>query len=325
MIRRREFITLLGGAAVAWPLSSRAQETRKILRVGAASTFPNNFPLWTAFRARLRELGHVEGQNIVFESLELADHSAVAEAMGELIRRNVDIIVDAGEEVTLKAAMTATSSVPIIMLAVTYDPVVQGYVSSISRATGNVTGLYLRRPELLEKQIAILTSASPGAVRLAVLGDMHSWNQYSSVEQIARSLHLYIQPVRLDQTPYDFDAAFRAMAQERAQMLLVLSSSLFGLQRPHIADLAIQHGLPTMFTSKTYVQAGGLFSYGPDITAMFRRAADYVDRLAKRAKPTDLPIEQPTKFELAVNIKTARILGYDVPDKLIALADEVIE
>jgi ABC-type uncharacterized transport system substrate-binding protein len=324
-MKRREFITPLGGAAAAWPLVALAQEIRKVLRIGSASTFPKDFPLWVAFRARLRELGYVEGQDVVFESLELADHAKIAEAMGELIRRKVDIIIDAGEEVTLKAAMASTTSVPIVMLAVTYDPVVQGYVSSISRATGNVTGLYLRRPELLEKQIGFLASASPGAVRLAVLGDLHSWNQYNSVEPIARSLHLNVQPVRLDQTPYNFDAAFQAMSQQSAEMLLVLSSSLFGLQRSRIADLALRHRLPTMFTSKTYVHAGGLFSYGPDITAMFRRAADYVDRLAKGAKPTDLPIEQPSKFELAINIKTAKALGLDVPDKLLALADEVIE
>jgi ABC-type uncharacterized transport system substrate-binding protein len=324
-MRRREFITLLGSAAAALPLAAHGQE-RKILRVGAASTFPKNFPLWVAFRERLRELGYVEGQNVAFEFLELADHSTITEAMREIVRRNVDVIVDAGEEVTLKAAMTATTSVPIVMLAVTYDPVVQGHVSSISRATGNVTGLYLRRPELVEKQIAILTSALPGALRLAVLGDVHSWNnQFSVVERIAGSLHLDVQPVRLDETPYDFNAAFRSMTQQRAQMVLVLSSSLFGLRRSRIADLAIEHRLPTMFTSKTYVRAGGLLSYGPDITAMFRRAADYVDRLAKGAKPTDLPIEQPTKFELAINIKTARALGFDVPDKLLALADEVIE
>ena len=170
--------------------------------------------------------------------------------MGELVRRKVDIIIDAGEEVTLKAAMASTTSVPIVMLAVTFDPVVQGYVSSISRATGNVTGLYLRRPELLEKQIGFLTSASPGAVRLAVLGDAHSWNQYSPVEPIARSLHLNVQPVRLDQTPYNFDAAFQAMRQQRAEMLLVLSSSLFGLQRSRIADLALEHRLPTMFSQR---------------------------------------------------------------------------
>jgi putative tryptophan/tyrosine transport system substrate-binding protein len=324
-MRRREFIALLGGAAVAWPLAVYGQEIRNVVRVGTASTFPKNFPLWVAFRARLRELGYVEGQNIAFEFLELADHGSILEEMSELVQRKVDIIIDAGEEVTLKAAMTATTTVPIVMLAVTYDPVVQGYVSSISRATGNVTGLYLRRPELVEKQIGFLTGALPRAVRLAVLGDANSWNQYRSVEQIAHSLNLNVQPVQLEQPPYDFDVAFRAMAKERAEMLLVLSSSLFGLQRSRIADLAIQHRLPTMFTSKTYVQAGGLFSYGPDITAMFRRAADYVDRLARGAKPTDLPIEQPTKFELAINIKTARALGFDVPDRLLALADEVIE
>jgi ABC-type uncharacterized transport system substrate-binding protein len=322
---RRAFITLLGGAAAAWPMAMHGQEIRKVLRVGTASTFPKNFPLWVAFRARLRELGYVENQTIVFESLELADHSEIAEAMTELVRRNVDIIVDAGEEVTLKAAMTATTTVPIVMLAVTYDPVVQGYVSSISRATGNVTGLYLRRPELVEKQIGFLTGALPRAARLAVLGDANSWNQYRSVEQIAHSLNLNVQPVQLEQLPYDFDVAFRTMAKDKAEMLLVLSSSLFGLQRSRIADLAIQHRLPTMFTSKTYAHAGGLFSYGPDITAMFRRAADYVDRLARGTKPTDLPIEQPTKFELAINIKTARALGFDVPDRLLALADEVIE
>ena len=324
-MKRREFIALLGGAAAAWPFAVGAQERRKILRVGSASTFPRDFPLWVAFRARLRELGYVEGQDIAFESLELADHATIAEAMGELVRRKVDIIIDAGEEVTLKAAMASTTSVPIVMLAVTFDPVVQGYVSSISRATGNVTGLYLRRPELLEKQIGFLTSASPGAVRLAVLGDVHSWNQYSPVEPIARSLHLNVQPVRLDQAPYNFDAAFQAMSQQRAEMLLVLSSSLFGLQRSRITDLALRHRLPTMFTSKTYAHAGGLFSYGPDITAMFRRAADYVDRLAKGAKPTDLPIEQPTKFELAIDIKTAKALGLEVPPTLLAVADEVIE
>src|SRR4051812_3311123 len=222
-MKRREFLTLLGGAAV-WPIAAPAQEVRKVLRVGAASTFPKDFPLWAAFRTRLRELGYAEGKDIVFESLELADHATIAEAMAELVRRKVDIIIDAGEEVTLKAAMNATTSVPIVMLAVTYDPVIQGYVSSISRSTGNVTGLYLRRPELLEKQIGYLTSASPGAVRLAVLGDVHSWNQYSSVEPITQSLHLNVQPVRLDQMPYDFDAAFLAMSRQRAEMLLVLSS-----------------------------------------------------------------------------------------------------
>ena len=281
-MKRREFITLLGGAAAAWPFAVGAQERRKILPKSAPHRlFPRTFRFGSHSGRDCESLDMSRARQIASKSLELADHATIAEAMGELVRRKVDIIIDAGEEVTSKAAMASTTSVPIVMLAVTFDPVAQGYVSSISRATGNVTGLYLRRPELLEKQIGFLTSASPGAVRLAVLGDVHSWNQYSLVEPIARSLHLNVQPVRLDQAPYNFDAAFQAMSQQRAGMLLVLSSSLFGLQRSRITDLALRHRLPTTFTSKTYAHAGGLFSYGPDITAMFRRAADYVDRLAK--------------------------------------------
>jgi ABC-type uncharacterized transport system substrate-binding protein len=327
-MRRREFIAMVGGAA-AWSGSARAQDVRRLLRVGMASTFPKNFSLWDAFRDRLRELGHVEEQNLAFEFIELGgqinQYSALAEAMQELVRRKVDIIVDAGEEMTLKAAMAATNSVPIVVLAVTYDPVVQGYVSSIARSASNVTGLYLRRPELVEKQIGLLTSAFPGQARLAVLGDRHAADQFRAVEQIAQSQGLAVQPLKVEEAPYDFDAVFRAIPQGSTQMLLVLSSSLFALSRARIAELALRHGLPTMFSSKTYVHAGGLLSYGPDILAMFRRAADYVDRLARGARPADLPIEQPTRFELVINLKTAKALSFDVPDRLLALADEVIE
>jgi len=328
-MNRREFIALLIGGAAAWPLAARAQDTRKILRIGTATPFPRTFPLWIAFRERLRELGYIEGQNFTLELIELANrldqHASVAEAMQELVRRKVDIIVDAGEEVTLKAAMAATSTLPIVMLAVTYDPVARGHVSSIARSTGNVTGLYLRRPELVEKQIGILTGVFPGQTRLAVLWDAHSADQFSLVEQTAKSLRLELQSLQVERPPYDFDAAFERMPRGSAQMLLVLSSSLFALHRPRIAELAILHRLATMFTSKTYVRSGGLLSYGPDITAMFRRAAEYVDRLARGAKPTDLPIEQPTKFELAINLKTAKVLGLEVPTTLLAIADEVIE
>jgi putative tryptophan/tyrosine transport system substrate-binding protein len=325
-MKRREFIAVLGGAA-AWPLAAYGQQARKILRVGTASPFPKTFPLWHAFRQRLRELGHEEGQNFVFEFLELADQftqqEAVADAMNELVRRKVDILVDAGEEVSLKAALAATNTLPIVILAVTYDPVLRGYVSSIARSTGNVTGLYLRRPELVEKQIAILAAALPGRNRLAVVWDSYSAEQLSVVREVAPSLRLELQPVKLEATPYDFEAAFRVIPP--GEMLLVLSSSLFALHRSRIAELAIRSRLATMFTSKTYVHAGGLLSYGPDIAEMFRRAAEYVDRIAKGARPTDLPIEQPTRFELVLNLRTATALGISIPPTLVALADEVIE
>ena len=203
-------------------------------------------------------------------------------AMHELVRRKVDMIVDAGEEVTLRAAMAATSRLPIVILAVSYDPVARGYVSSIARPTGNVTGLFLRRPEFVEKQIGLVRSTFAQKARLAVLWDVYTADQFSAAELTAKSLHMQLQSLKLENPPYDFDVAFEAMAQGGAQMVLVLSSSLFALHRTRLAGLAIRHRLPTMFTSKAYVHAGGLLSYGPDMAAMFRGAAEYVDRLAKR-------------------------------------------
>jgi putative ABC transport system substrate-binding protein len=327
-MKRRKFITLLGGAA-AWPLGARAQQPPKVLRIGTASTFPRTFPLWVAFQQRLRELGYIEGQNLVFDFLELGNQviqdAAATAAMHELVRRKVDIIVDAGEEVSLRAAMAATSTLPIVILAVSYDPVARGYISSIARPTGNVTGLFLRRPEFVEKQIGMVRSTFAQKTRLAVLWDEYTADQFSAAELTAKSLHMELQSLKLENPPYDFDVAFEAMAQGSAQMVLVLSSSLFALHRPRLAELAIRHRLPTMFTSKAYIHAGGLLSYGPDMAAMFRGAAEYVDRLAKGAKPADLPIDQPTKFELVINLKTAKALGLEAPPTLLALADEVIE
>jgi len=327
---RREFIVFLGGAGAASPIAAPGQQAPKTLRIGAASTFSKNFPLWVAFRTRLRELGYIEGQNLVFELLELGNQvvqgSTISAAMEELAhQRKVDIIVEAGEEVSLQAAMATTATLPIVMLAVTYDPVARGYVSSIARPNGNVTGLFLRRPEFVEKQIGLVRSNFAETTRLAVLWDAQTADQFSAAERVAKSLPLELQPLKLENPPYDFDAAFEVISRRSPQMVLVLSSSIFALHRLRLAELATRYRLPTMFTSKAYVQAGGLLSYGPDITAMFRGAADYVDRLAKGAKPSDLPIDQPTKFELVINLKTARDLGLDVPDKLLALADEVIQ
>jgi ABC-type uncharacterized transport system substrate-binding protein len=326
---RREFIAFLGGAGAASPIAAPGQQAPKTLRIGAASTFSKNFQLWVAFRTRLRELGYIEGQNLVFEFLELGNQvvqgSTISAAMEELAhQRKVDIIVEAGEEVSLQAAM-ATATLPIVMLAVTYDPVARGYVSSIARPNGNVTGLFLRRPEFVEKQIGLVRSNFAETTRLAVLWDAQTADQFRAAERVAKSLPLELQPLKLENPPYDFDAAFEVISRRSPQMVLVLSSSIFALHRLRLAELATRYRLPTMFTSKAYVQAGGLLSYGPDITAMFRGAADYVDRLAKGAKPSDLPIDQPTKFELVINLKTARDLGLDVPDKLLALADEVIQ
>ena len=327
-MRRRDFIALIGGAAAAtWPLAARAQTLRRIFRIGTASPNPRAFIGWVAFDQRMRELGYVEGQNLVFEFIDNGDQlDRMGEAIEELVRRKVDVIVDSsGTEQSLKVALAATSTLPIVTIAIQYDPVALGHVSSLARPTGNVTGVYLRRPELVEKQMELLAQTCPGRTRLGVLWDMNSSDMFNAAERAVTSLNLELRPVKLENPPYDFVVAFRTLAERGSQMLLVLSSAYFNRDRPHIAGLAMQYRLPTMLSSKLYVEAGGLMSYGPSLPGMFRRMADYVDRIARGAKPSDLPIEQPTKFELVLNLKTAKALGLEVPDRLLALADEVIE
>ena len=221
--------------------------------------------------------------------------------------------------------MAATSSLPIIIIATNFDPVSRGFVASIPRPGGNITGIYVRRPELVEKQIALLAETFPGRTRLGVLWDAISAEAFPTAERTATALRWELRPLKLDNAPYDFVAAFRSLAQSGAQMVLVLHSGLFSEDQSHIAALALQHGLPTMFTDKTYADAGGLLSYGPNLSVAYRRAADYVDRVAKGANPADLPIEQPVSFVLTVNLKTARALGLNLPPTLLARADEVIE
>src|SRR5262245_25157358 len=320
-IQRREFITLLGGAAVAWPLFARSQERPKPLRIGTVSLnrrAPN--PQRVAFEQRLRELGYSEGQNLVIEYINAPDRpDRIDEAARELVQRNVDIIV-LENHITLKSVMSATSTLPIVIIATSFDPVALGVVASIARPGGNITGFYVRRPELVEKQIGLLAETFPGRTRLGVIWDAVSGEAFPAVERTAIALRWGLEPLKLEHPPYDFVAAFRSLAQRGAQMVLVLHSGLFTEDRSHIAALALQHGLPSMFTDKIYAEAGGLMSYGPDLSIAFRRAADYVDRIAKGAKPADLPIEQPTSFVLTLNLKTARALSLDVPPTLLARA-----
>jgi putative ABC transport system substrate-binding protein len=327
MIGRREFISLLGGAAAAWPVGARAQTLPRIFRIGTASPNPRPFIGWVAFDQRMRELGYLEGQNLVFEFIDTADQlDRMSEAIQDLVRRKVDVIVESsGTEHGLKVALAATSTLPIVMIAIQYDPVALGHVSSLSRPGGNVTGVYLRRPELVEKQMELLAQTFPRRTRLGVLWDMNSSDMFSAAERTAASLNLALRPLKLENPFYDFVEAFHTLDQLGSQMLLVLSSTYFNRDRPHIAGLAMQHRLPTMWSSKLYVEAGGLISYGPSLSGMFRRMADYVDRIARGAKPSDLPIEQPSRFNLVINLKTARALALDLPPSLLARADEVIE
>jgi putative ABC transport system substrate-binding protein len=304
-MKRREFLGLVAGAAASWPLPLRAQQPGKPLRVGTLSLNPRNSPQRLAFERRLRELGHVDGENLVLEFITTPPERIEAAAR-ELVRRGVDIFV-LENQITLQSVMNiAASAAPIVVVATSFDPVALGVVASISLPGGRVTGFYVRRPELVEKQIGLLAEVLPGRTRLGVLWDAVSAEVFPAAERTARALRWDLQPLKLEQPPYDFVAAFRSVARRGAQMVLVLHSGLFTEDRAHIGALALQHGLPSMFTDKIYADAGGLISYGPDLALAFRRAADYVDRIAKGAKPADLPIEQPSTFVLTLNLKTAR-------------------
>jgi len=325
-LQRRSFLTLLCSSAAAWQCDrATAQTPSKLLRLGMPSTSLRASIQLAAFEQRMRELGYLEGQNLTVEFINVRNQlDRAVEATQELIQRKVDIIL-ADSGLAIDAAAAATNTLPIVMVAINVDPVARGYVASIARPSGNITGVYFRRPELVGKQIEILSETFPEKTRLGVLWDMYSAEMFSAAVAAAASLHLKLHPLKLENSPYDFVTAFRSLTQGGAQMLLVLSSTLFNQDRSHIAALALQHGLPTMFVGRTYADAGGLLSYGPSLTGMYRRAADYVDRLAKGAKPADLPIEQPTKFELVLNLKTAKALGLSVPASIRLRADEVIE
>src|SRR6516165_6802272 len=300
-MRRREIIKLLGGVAVTWPLTARAQQGGQIPRIGFLTADPDS-PLFVAsypaFLAELQKLGFTEGKRLIEFGRADQGASKTFAAAAEMIRSKDDVVVTFGPEITLKAASAASQTVPIVMIAVNFDPVAGGYVRNIARPDRNITGLISRAPELAAKQFELLVEAFPDGKPIAALWEPASAEQFEAV---------------------------RPIAQDGSRMLLVLSGPSFGKQRAHIADLAIQHRLPTMFTFKYYVEAGGLMSYGIDTIPIFRRAAAFVAKILRGAKPSDLPVEQPTNFEFTLNLKTAKAIGVSVPTSILLRADEVIE
>src|SRR5262245_13872323 len=328
-VRRRELIALLGGGAAAWPLTAHGQQAGKVIRIGfIGGVSLNNSAMaaqYQAFLTELHELGFSEGRNIVIDYRSLDDPRGPFAVAAELMRLQADLIVAGGPEVALQAVVGASRSIPIVIMAVQYDPIERGYVSSLARPGGNITGVFYRQPELAAKQLELLTQTFPEKSRLAVLYDTNSADQFRAAEEAARSMPLELRPLKLEKPPYDFDAAFQTMAQGGAQMVLVLSSPFFVERRPEVAALAIEHRLPTMFVFKAYVEAGGLMSYGVEQLAMYRRIGLYVAKILNGTKPAELPFEQPTKFELIVNLKTAKAIGIELPTSILLRADRVIE
>ena len=329
-MRRRDFIGGLGGAAIAWPEMTRAQQPAgRTARIGFVGTGRNN-PItargYPAFLDELKKAGFVVGQNLTIEEAgEYNDAKRLFAAAADLAQSNVDVLIAAGPEVMLQAAVTASKTIPIVMWAINFDPIARGFVQSLKHPGGNITGVVSLQTELSAKQVELLTQAFPGKTRLAILWDGLSADQFAAAERQAKSLGLNVQSLELEKPPYNFDAAFQRFSEGSAQMLLVLSSPYFSDFRAHIAELAIQQRLPTMFIFKGYVQAGGLMSYGTDPAANFRQVGFYVAKILNGAKAADLPIEQATKFELAVNLKTAKAIGVDLSTSILLRADEVIE
>jgi putative ABC transport system substrate-binding protein len=327
-MNRRGFITLLGGAAAAWPLAARAQRPSRPSRLGVLGPMlntPTAIAQYQAIRAQLEELGFREGGNVTIDYQAVDDPRGPFVSAADLTRSQPDLVVALGPEVSLQALAGVSGFIPVVMIAINYDPLARGYIASLARPGGNITGLVFQQLELAQKQVELLAQAFPDRTRLAMLFDSQSADQFEAAARAAKALNLQVLTIRLENPPYDVDAAFHRAVSSGAQTMLVLSSPLFLPHLARITELASTHRLPAMFIARHWADAGGLMAYGADFALMYRRAADYVAKILKGAKPADLPVEQATKFELIINLRTARAIGVELPTGVLLRADEVIE
>jgi putative ABC transport system substrate-binding protein len=325
-MKRRQFITLLGSAA-AWPLAARAQQADKIPRVGyVRAGTPNNDPYREEFVRGMRDLGYFEGRNIAFEFRHYGDDAeSIPALISDLLRAKVDIIV-AGGTAAIRAAQAATQSIPIVIGAAA-DPLGSGLIASLARPGGNTTGLSVLSTELTVKRLELLKEVMPQAVRIAILQHPGNPAHHIVIEEIqptANSLHL---AYRIFEAPRseDFERSLALMQEWSADAVIVLDDPAFISYRAVMAESAARHRLPLICGFREMTEAGCLFSYAVSLKDMWYRSATFVDKILKGAKPSDLPVQQGTKFELVINLKTARAISIEVPPLLLARADEVIE
>jgi putative tryptophan/tyrosine transport system substrate-binding protein len=327
-VRRRGFITLLAGAAAAWPLAARAQQAGKVWRIGllsGASREPTSSN-YEAFLQGMRELGYVEGRDFVME-YRFADgkYERFPELAAELVRLKVDVLVT-GTAAAIRTLQRATTTIPIV-LAYSTDPAGNGFVASLARPGGNITGLSGSSDDTSPKQLELVTTVIPTASRIGLLGNPASptfAGVRTGAEIAAQKVGLTIVPVEA-RNPEEIDSAFAEFDRQRVQAFIAAGDAVFFTHRQRIAELALSNRLPSMFPQREYAAAGGLMSYGENLSGFFRRAASFVDKILKGAKPGDLPIEQPTRFNLVINRKTADALGVTIPAQLYIFAEEVIE
>jgi putative ABC transport system substrate-binding protein len=320
-IARRRLLAL-GAGAMALPRLARAQEARN-LRLGWASILPES---GGTLVDRLKELGYVQGRNFTFDIVDIKGHlDRSAEAFKEIVARKPDVLLAVGNEGSLKSALAATHSIPIVMIAFDYDPVSLGYVSSLARPSGNVTGVVAQQIELTVKRLQFVRELFPDGRALTMFWDSDSADQWRVAANAADAMGLKLAGAEFGAAPYDYERAFARVAPEARKILVVPDSAIFRNDAARISNLALAQGAASFFTDRRWVDVGRLLSYGVSTAALFRRAADYIDRIARGAKPSELPIEQPTKFELVINMKTAKALGIAAPPTLLATADDVIE
>jgi putative ABC transport system substrate-binding protein len=317
---------VLAVGLVSGPLDVEAQSARKVYRIGHLETGVMRPLPWDAFRERLRELGYVEGQTVAFETRWAGgDLDRLPGLAAELVRLKADVIVTAGSPAA-RAAKNTTTSVPIVM-ATGGDPVGLGLIASLSRPGGNVTGLTTLSRELSGKRLEMAREALPRVTRMGLL-----WHRTSEIDALTRreteeAAQAVGMPLKAHGVagPDELDQAFTAMVADRAGAVLVATSPMFFGQRRRLAELALKHRLPTMFAFREYAEAGGLMAYGPSYVELFQRAAGYVDKILRGAKPADLPVEQPTKFDLIINVKTAKALGLTIPPSVLARTAEILQ
>ena len=325
-MRRRQFITLLGGAA-AWPLTARAQQRGKLPTIGflVPGTPATHGQWFAALVQRLREFGWVDGRNITVEYRWAAGSSEhFAEIAAEFVRLKVDVIATSATGPT-RAAMQATSSIPIVSAGVG-DALGSGIVANLARPGGNVTGLSVQFTDLAGKRLELLREARPGLRRLAILTNVDNPSAMREVHEVEATLRaLGLDAVTPEVRRAEDIAPALESLKDRVEALYVISDPVITTNRIRINTLALRARMPTMHSLREYVEVGGLMSYGPNIPDMFRRAGDLVDKILRGAKPADIPVEQPTKFDLVINLTTAKALDLEVPATLLARADEVIE
>jgi len=323
-MRRRQFIALLGGSAVAWPLAPHAQQRERVRHIGVLLFAQQDWAVIRPCLQELQALGYVDGKTIAIEYRDAeGKYERLPELAAELVRLNPDVIFSFGGE-QAPIVKAATASIPIVVV-VSNDPVASGLVASLARPGGNVTGVTYVHDQLAGKTVELLKDAVPWVSRVAILWNPnHTDPEFRETQRAARALQVQLQSLEVRESG-DFEGAFQAATRERAEALIVAGARILALHRQRIGDFAAKNRLILVGTPKWLSEVGSLLTYGPNATELNRRAASYIDKILKGAKPADLPMQQPATYELVINLKTAKTFGLTIPPTLLARADEVIE